>query len=699
MTTDTDIHEITATPDVKALGEHLKSLITEHGDIYDRRTVAQDLRQCRWDGQSADGRKHREDLGHEPFPFEGATDSRVRLTDTIIGEKKAMLVETALKAMPEVAGMESRDMELAARMRTLFLYLRDNKLPGQLRRELTLAAEYMLADDPGVAVMGVWWHKVTAHKREELSLPMIQARITAGMDEQQAGQVMSNVQALIFDPTLEQQALDALTSLYPHATKAQVSRALKALRTGSSAVMPAPYVRESSPRIVAYRLWEDIFFPIENTDPETWEKFFLREEYTAVELREKVNSEGWDADWVEEVISKAKGKSYVLGAQHGYGGASVTGTRDIYEVWRALVRAVDEQGVPEIYMTVFMPDIADTWALHAPLGYEHGRMPVVVFSREIMSRSAKDSRGITELVGVHQNEIKVHRDTRGDNAQLSTAPAMKVHMRRAGARLVIAPNAQIPVQRSDDLEYMQLPQYPAASVEMERAVKQEADELTARRTPTTDPVRVEMVSQFEVNSFLDAVRDVWRQMLQLCQQFMEPSTFTRVVGGQQQSYQMSPDDIRGQFDLRLSFDVRDTNIEFLTTKLDYFAKIASLDRSGALDTAGIVREGMRALDPSMAELVVRDQGSVTKQEIKDEQTNAMMMLAGIEPEMQEGGQNFALRAQTLQQTIQQSPVLQSALQQNQAFAGLVERRMKHFGFMQQQQANAQTGRVGVQQKN
>jgi hypothetical protein len=73
------------------------------------------------------------------------------------------------------------------------------------------------------------------------------------------------------------------------------------------------------------------------------------------------------------------------------------------------------------------------------------------------------------------------------------------------------------------------------------------------------------------------------------------------------------------------------------------------------------------------------------------------MVAGIEPPMQpQGGMNYQLRLQTLQQSIQMNPELQQMIAARPVLSKMVENRVKFLSFQLEQQGNAQIGRVGTQ---
>ena len=68
------------TPDVNELSTELTRCLYTTADL-ERLTNSDDIRFCRWSGQSDDGKKHSENLpnNRQAFPFEGASDVRNRL--------------------------------------------------------------------------------------------------------------------------------------------------------------------------------------------------------------------------------------------------------------------------------------------------------------------------------------------------------------------------------------------------------------------------------------------------------------------------------------------------------------------------------------------------------------------------------------------------------------------------------------------
>lgn len=694
----------------------LKTLV-QNQDITDRQLEADRLRLCEWDGQSNDGRKHAEDLGEEPAPFEGATDSRVRLADTVVIERKSMLMTAALQAYPMFRGIESGDEELAARMRTLMIWLRDNALAPMVQRELSLAAEWFTADDPPVAIIGVFWDQQKAVGWRVLKLEEIVAGLAEERMISMAGQipdqeaatkmlqeVIAEVRSILFDESREEEALGLIGMYYPNGTKGKLLRCLKDLRETGAARFPHTYLKRNLPKWVAYRLNESIFVPTDSVNPEDWDRAYVNEWLSRPELEARAEEEEWPTGVYEAILAspnaslvpeRTKPQDESKSEEVAEGTDEVA--TDRWEVWTCWRRQAEDDAIG-VYRSVFGGN--GELAIDELIDEEHGEMPFVVASGELLSRNLADGRGVPNLLGTHQSEIKTQRDTRGDHAMLTTAPPMKVQMRRAGFQMSLGPWSEIPVYKSDDIEPLKINAYPAGSIEMEDSVRREVNELIGRRVDEYDQVRVERIEALLTMLFMSLVRGAWILTLQLCQQYLSPKELQRIVGGKKALPEASQVDIQGQFDLRFYFDGRDANLDFLKLKLDYMQSLFAMDRTGVLDASKAVKFGALALDPQLADIIVSDEKTGTAREIKDEDEVMLKAAAGIPSEPLQGG-NAQARLQRVQELLQQSPKLQ-ALYQNEkdTFRELVDERVKNLQFLVEQYTkNPLVGKTGVKQRS
>jgi hypothetical protein len=211
-----------------------------------------------------------------------------------------------------------------------------------------------------------------------------------------------------------------------------------------------------------------------------------------------------------------------------------------------------------------------------------------------------------------------------------------------------------------------------------------------------DPNYVALVTQHTVDRWLRDFKAIITQTYQLMQQYMLPVQILRVSGGQALPFQADRESIQGKFDLIIDWDAKNLDAEALGVKLNYISQaIVPMDVAGVIDRAGLVKFVMAAVDPNLAELLVRDPGPAAAIESNEEQLAFTKIAAGTEPELPGEGQNHQLRAQVLQGIIQANPALQQRLQQDEIFRSMIEARMKGFNFQMQQQQNAQIGRQGT----
>jgi hypothetical protein len=137
-------------------------------DFLERAERADRTRRCEWDGQSADGRKRREDLGREAFPWEGASDVRARLVDEICNEQVALMLQAFMRARVQVAATEYTDTAWAGKVTTILKHVVWTKMRGQVRRELALAAQWRQSF--GCAVTAVMWDQELRRMEQEVTV-------------------------------------------------------------------------------------------------------------------------------------------------------------------------------------------------------------------------------------------------------------------------------------------------------------------------------------------------------------------------------------------------------------------------------------------------------------------------------------------------------------------------------------------------
>ena len=715
----TTIARASASPDVDALRNELNTVLQHAGLMRQRQIDAENTRLCRWDNQSIDCRKH----GDGAKPFDGAADTRPMIVDSIINERAALLVESVMTGEMQAVPLGVDGAENAAKVSRLMRWLREVKLKPDLRHEAELLANYQEGDDPGLGVLKVWWKRVAALEMRALSMEDIAGFIMQSRGVQspessvpptpnsglqtpdKIALAMMDIGDMIHNPLREPEALDALAAIFPTVKTKLLRRALRDLRRAGNTTLPLPYPKIDGIAFRALRYMDDVFFPTDLDDIQRARVIFERELVSEAELRIRAAAEGWDSAFVDSVIDAGTGYTDIQAISRNIVFPHLTRytntetSENLYEIWWAYSRAVDDYGVEGIYITLFSQRLPDSFGLHELLDYPDGDYPFVLFRHESISRNVENSRGIPYIAASAQYQVKIQDDCMTDHTQLSTLPPLKVSARRGGLSTVLGPMTEITVRSPDDVSWMQPPPFPQLSPIVKQAARGALSEYFGRLSQDVPPELRTAILQNLVNNWLDNWVVAWGKALQLMQDMMSDVEMSLIAGGPMQ--RITRDEIRGSFHAVLKYNVNDLNLEFVMQRMQAISQLVPYDTSGAIDRNVIIRMAMRAIDPSLADMALTDTGTATDADAKDEQQALLMMAGGIEPPLRQDGSNAQLRLQTLQQTIQRSPVLAQRLQQpqtpaDQFFAQLVQQRMENLSFLvEQYQQNPMVGRTGV----
>jgi hypothetical protein len=695
---DSEKNKATNEPDVANLQSELTDILEDAGRNLRRRDDYDDVRYARWAGQSDDGRKHEDELGRRPIPWEGSSDIHMRLADRLINEHVHMALESFFRSNMSISGIETSDQKKASYWRDCLSYFLEQRMLPELRREVEILAQEMFSGTPAIGVLGVYWQQETIMRNKKFNVQDVVQMVTSQGGDQQA---VEEIMGVLQDPDMEQDALALMAQVFTGVKEKVLKKGLKEFRETGETKLPTPTIHENRPRFVAHKLYEDVFVDANCTELDRARVIMRREWLSETELRDKIISEGFDEEFVESVLEKSEGQSGV--AEYDYRNPIMLGVHtmgkgiegdfnDLYEIFYAYHRVYDEDtNVPAIYCTAFSSHVPDLYGKHEILEYGHNQMPFVLFTRERLSRSIFDSRGISELVATNQYEAKVQRDLRNDASQIGVIPPLLVNARRGGLNLLVAPASQITITRPDDIGWLQPPPLSESSMEAENAAIMDAERYFGN---PEKPEAKQLYQQCMVNRWLDSWREALSQALSLCQQYLEPEFVARITGGPVEEIAMKQEDIEGKFDLSLRFSVDTLNPEFMEKKLDAVTKMTQFDTTGALDRNKLLTIIAESIDPMLAKQVIMDKDTASQKEIEDEQNSWVKIINEIEPLPKEGV-NFELRTQTAQQIMQTSQEFQKKMSENPLVKQLAENRMKYLQFGIQQQQNAQIGRVGV----
>ena len=695
---DEDKNKLSNEPNIPELQSELANILEDAHRGIQRRTDFDDVRYARWEGQSDSGRKHEENLGRKPIPWEGASDTRNRLSDDIVNRHVHLSIQSFFRANMEVTGVEHTDTKKASYWRDTLKYFMQQKLLPELRREVEILAQELYSGSPAMAILGVYWQQETIMRMKRFSVQDVVMLVQSmGGDES----AMQEIMAILQDPDMEEDGMTIMRQVFVGVKDKVLKKGLKEFRETGQTKLPAPIPHENRPRFVAHRLNEDIFVSHSVTELDRARVIMRKEWFTETELRDKIVTEGFNEDFVEEVLEKTESVSGVAQYDHRTPiryGANVAGKAsegdfdDLYEIFYAYHRVYDpDTNVPAIYCTAFSTSVNESYGKHTMLEYGHNQMPFVLFSRERLSRSIFDSRGIPELTATNQYESKTYRDLMNDAAQISVVPPLLVNARRGALNHLIAPASQLTITRPDDIAFMSPPAMSEHALEAEAAAKRDAQSYFGKSENPQDDM---LYTQCVVDRWLDSWKEALGQALCLCQQYLSPEFVARLTGGSVEEIMVMPDDIQGKYDLSLRFSADTLQPDFMEKKLQAVMQLTQFDTVGSIDRNALLQISAETIDPMLAQKIVMDKQTASQKEIEDEQNAWVKIMAEIEPIAVEGV-NFQLRQQTAEQILQTSAELQQRMREKPLVRQLSENRMKYLQFGIQQQENAQIGRVGV----
>jgi hypothetical protein len=497
---------------------------------------------------------------------------------------------------------------------------------------------------------------------------------------------------------------------------ARARRALRELQTAGAAEIPVPYVQKDGPEFAALRLYEDIFFPANTTDLQRARCIMRREWLTRAEVLERQATEGWSEKFVGELIGEgsrqdakdAKGERGKEGLS-GFDtdavetrvvevGEDLRERTGLYEVITAYSREATEDGAIGIFVRKFSFYCSVAATERTLFRRKHGKYPFVFFSREALTTRLIDTRGVPEVVQTDQEGLKLFRDSFADYTQKNTNPPIKKPRGGPKYQLGLQPFGEIEANAREPVEYLIPPPYPRSAEKMIEEVLDHANQYFGRPSERVADQKVQLLAQARVDRFLSALADVLGMTLQLCQEFMPAETVARITGSDRSPWEGADrSEVQGRFDVRLSFDLRDLDQEFMVKKLEVLMKhVRPMDVRGMLPWEEFARRAVAELDPSLAELIP-DEAVAGQKVVKDESAAYVKLLNGVEADMPDMIENPQLRLETLARLHGprvQDPARFQALAP--AAQELLDKRIEYLEFQQQQMENAAIGRRGVE---
>lgn len=665
-------------PDVLALISAYESTLFDSEQYSQHCREAYDARRNMWPGKASDLRKH----GADAFPWDGASDIEVHTINERINKYIALFMGALNRAHIRAYPVEFSDISRAKVLSSFLRWMTSSYIPD-FKRQMEIGANNLL--EKGIAVTYVGW------KRSDRTF--IQK-----LDLQQIGQLAPQIVPMVMSGDSDDKLVQLMKQMFNGVSDKKAKKAIKSLRKTGFAELPIVRRSVDCPCVESRDPSGDVIFPNYTTDYQQSPYCFNRVLMTAQQLRNKISTDGWNEAWVDYIIEHCKENPSISPRSRNdsitYRSTEINNS-DLYEVIYAYQRLIDEDDNSEgIYLTVFSQKVVSKfddgaevpdYAVHELLnGYED--YPFIVTKLSEDNKRLYDVQSFANMLRGLQWQIKVERDSRIDRNALATLPPI---MHPAGNPPTDwRPGGFYGYKRGGEIAFGPQPAFNPGSVEMENTQILQADKIVG--LDLNNPVS-SLQQQFYVDKFLTHVRDVLRMAYKCYQRFGPDAVFFRVTGVPDPQ-RFTKGDPNENFDIVINFDVLQNDPENIESQLQQFVSLIQLDRNGRIDVDMLLEAGAAAINPLMADSIIRPAGQAQQQVIKDVTDDLSKIYSAIEVGARPNGAQIALQA--IQQYVQQPDVSQR-LMQDEAFKTRLEKYAQQYQFQMQQAQNAQIGRVGT----
>ena len=643
-----------------------------------------------WKGQNVSGVREntKESLA---WPFDGASDQRVRWGDTAFQDLLSLVVVALDGARVEVTCDGTvQGQKRASAIQKVLKWCR-RKLGAKWYTQIAALLRYMLVDTPAIAAMDVEWCVrrtigVGTLEFEKVQGEYVSWRVNASNDiapEDAAAEF-----ALSLSTREDADGFDfvrAFLTSVKGVPEDDVDAVSESLAEEGECECRLAADRWEGPEIRALRFGDDFMIPESCEDFDYADPLFRSDWYTETQLRELASEGEWDAEWVEETLQK-KGSTF-------YDKRDYRDAQDLKNVVNVVWFYTTEttaDGDTVRYETLL--SLANGSAFGKRIvRSRRGKWDTVFFRREVLGGNLTASRGLAHLCAPDQGLAKGIKDMANNNAIVSSLPAIKAK----GARVrdvMVEPFGLIAMGQGDDLTWMNPPPYPAAAKEM---VKEIRDDMLAFLGLSNGETDVSTRTQSFVTMMLSQFRELYVRLVECAQDYASDAALMTVTNATDVTG-VRHEDLDGDFQLALEFNPANINHKDLIARVTALAQVlAPYDSKNEMDRLPILRSVMSQLFPEVADESFRSPEELTADDVKDEQDNFVKIKAGIAPAVDTDGKwNYAARLGFYQRLQQENP--DAIAEMSDVSQGIFQRHIQALEQQARQYGeNAEIGRTGV----
>ena len=657
-------------------------------DLIGSRERYQQAFDCVWDGANASGVALNSEK-EEAWPFEGASDQRLRWGETAFRDHLALVSIAISSAEIEITCGGSPEEQERARALKLLLRGVMNALGSAGYAEILAMLRYMMCDSPAVAALDVQWRRRLTLGVAELNADELAdeyGMMAKNLGESDSAAKMMFRAALAGEGELaDAEKVRKFLVSAKGVREEDADEVMKALNEEGECEALVTIDSNEGPEVKALRYIDDFCVPRVTDDFNYASPWFRSEWVTESQLKERIAGDDWDPEWVEETLNY---KGYELFTERG--ATAVEDVKDLINLVWCYSAETNERGETVRYVTVLSHANGSAFGKRV-VRTRRGNWQTAFFRREVRTRNITDARGLAEISAPSQGVAKGIRDMAANNALIGSLPPVKAKGARV-RNVLLEPFGVIQMGQSDDLAFMQPPAYPAAAEKAEDKIHKELLHYLGVSDGESDVTERRREFMFW---FLEQWRDFLVLLLEVTQdnasdEFVTRATQTADAKG------VKAQDVSGRFMMSIKLDPTNIDNEKLITKVNAVAQVLqSIDREGVVDTSPFVRHVLTMLFPDMSGAALRSPEQLTQDDIRDEEQNFVKIKAGLMPQMDTTGHwRYQARLEWHQRMQQENPdaiaeMSPASQEMYQRWISALEQMVTQFG------ENAEIGKTGV----
>lgn len=717
-------------PKVKELLDQISEAINNAAHWLARKTIAESVIWNIWENQSPDGKKHAATDDEEPpVPWEGASDTRIRLAAAKVLEVSSREAVALSRANIKISGREGLDHVQAVKSTNLLKWLVDSQMGmdasaaaniGRFNRAcygLNIASVEWKRDEKIIPEDVDFWKFARLNGfafPEGATLPDVNKSLLDTSIDMPVNRLQELARTVEFFMTPDSQAAaeETVAKFSPDSSKKRVRAAVEAWRRGEPAKLLARRTVAECPVWDSMIPFDEVFFPYSTEKLQDAPWIAVREFLSEQQVLQQKYIDGWNGDFCDAVI-KSKGKTTTLGLPDKleageldmpYSLEKVRTESDdqLCEIFYIYYRAVSDEGVEAIYRLVASNNI-ETGDDGNPLYGKNEIYPSVdgeyPFVEQVYWRTDKtllSCVGIPWLLRFAQDNIKNMRDKRLDVTDISTIPPIIRDARSSREKLQLGPASILYENVAGTTKWMDPPSARIdLPIELENSELRDSARLVGSTEAGVSPDIIKVIQEADINEYLKSMRQIFKKTWRLAQEFLPTIVVMRVTGSSQKPYETSAEEIRGEFDLSVTFDPSNLDEKIVQAKIAAIRELMGIDQNGIIDGNFAVKYSAMLIDPNFAEIAITDESMGQQKVIIEEKQNIAMMMTGQSAPLKKEEAGAKLRLQIIMQEIRQNPVVSTAYQQNPRIRAAFDQRVKNLQMQIAQQQNKTIGALGV----